>query len=144
MNEIEMGMIESMIRGFYKDFVTKVAEGRGKGFDDIEKVAQGRVWSGLDGKEIGLVDHIGGIEFAIALAKEKAGIPKEKEIVVKEISVQPFFNIGDLLSLVKGVKETVEEDPLYKQVKFRLDHNGRALPMLPMDEMEIYAPSSVH
>jgi protease-4 len=137
MTETERGMMETMIRGYYKDFVTKVAEGRGKQFDEIEKVAQGRVWSGLDGKEIGLVDHIGGIELAIALAKEKAGIAKEKEITVKEYIVQPYFNIGDLLSMVKGVKETVEEDPSVQQFKFRLEHNGRPLPMLPLDDMEI-------
>jgi protease-4 len=137
MTETERGMMETMIRGYYNDFVTKVAEGRGKSYEEIEKVAQGRVWSGLDGKEIGLVDHIGGIELAIALAKEKAGIAKEKEISVKEYIVQPYFNIGDLLSLFNGVKETVEEDPSVKQIKFRLEHNGRPLPMLPLDDMEI-------
>jgi len=138
LNEEERGQMETMIRGFYKDFVTKVAEGRGKGFDEIEKVAQGRVWSGLDGNEIGLVDKIGGIEVAIALAKEKAGIPKDAEIKVKEYSVQPYFNLGDILQLV-GVKDPVKEDPTYKQVKFRLENNGRPMPMLPLDEMEVHA-----
>lgn len=139
MNADERSQVEMMIRSFYKDFVTRVAEGRGKPYDDIEKVAQGRVWSGLDGKENGLVDHIGGIEFSIALAKEKAGLAKDAEVTVKEYSVQPYFNIGDLLSMVKGVKETVEEDPMVKQLKFRLEHNGRPIPMLPLDEMEVIA-----
>ena len=58
----------------YQQFVSKVAESRNAEFAEIDRVAQGRVWSGKDAHEIGLIDHIGGIDLAIARAAELAGL----------------------------------------------------------------------
>lgn len=72
----------TMIDGFYwNDFLPKVAEGRK--FPNVEAVhaiAQGRVWTGAQAKERGLVDEFGGLDRAVEVAKELAGIPADKGV----------------------------------------------------------------
>ncbi len=64
----------------YKVFLQKVAQGRGIPLEEVEKIAQGRAWVGQQAKEIKLIDQLGGLNDAIAVAKEMAKIPKEREI----------------------------------------------------------------
>jgi protease-4 len=64
----------------YRDFVGKVAAARHRKFDEIEPVAQGRVWLGEQAKEKGLVDRVGGLDAALALVKEKAKIPAANKV----------------------------------------------------------------
>jgi protease IV len=59
----------------YEDFTSKVAEGRGLSIDRVHEVARGRVWTGADAAANGLVDELGGLETAVALARRKAGLP---------------------------------------------------------------------
>ncbi len=73
-------LVISQMQTFYRDFVTKAAQGRGKSYDEIHKVAQGRIWSGEDALKIGLVDQLGGFDEAVALAKAKAKIGKEEKV----------------------------------------------------------------
>jgi protease-4 len=80
----ERAKAEMLIKSLYNEFVEKVSLGRKKTIDQIEPYAQGRVWTGIDGKEKGLVDVIGGIETAIAIAKERAGISKDQEVTIIE------------------------------------------------------------
>lgn len=66
---------EFMMKGIeevYSTFVNHVADGRNMTFDSVDAIGQGRVWTGNDGKRIGLVDEIGGLQYAIAVAAEKA------------------------------------------------------------------------
>jgi protease-4 len=58
----------------YDSFTTKAAEGRGMDLDDLLKVASGRVWSGAQAKERGLVDVLGGLDDAILVAAKAAGV----------------------------------------------------------------------
>lgn len=71
----------------YDSFVKKVAYSRGKEIPDIEQVAQGRVWTGKQAMENGLVDYIGGIDKAIDVLKEKCGIDSEEFIQIEEITL---------------------------------------------------------
>lgn len=73
-------LIQGQMQSFYKTFVQKAAEGRHKSYEAIDQVGQGRIWSGEDALKLGLVDKLGGIEEAIALAKEKAGIPPKEPV----------------------------------------------------------------
>jgi protease-4 len=83
----EQAIIQDIINDGYDTFLTRVANGRNKSKDEIHEVAQGRVWSAVDAKENGLVDVLGGLETAIKIAKEKAGLedyrivslPKQKD-----------------------------------------------------------------
>ena len=58
----------------YDDFVTKVAQGRHRPVDEIERVARGRVWTGRDALAIGLVDELGGLRDAVRIARSRAGL----------------------------------------------------------------------
>jgi len=65
---------------YYQDFVPKVAKGRKKDAQYVDSVGQGRVWTGAQAKERGLVDEYGGLDRAIEVAKELAKIPADKGV----------------------------------------------------------------
>lgn len=99
LNEEEMEIIETSVTKIYDDFISKVAEGRGMSPLKVEEVARGRVWTGTDALENGLIDQLGGLEDAIAAAQELAeledyeikGYPEQKdpfEEMIKEITGQ--------------------------------------------------------
>ena len=77
------------MRGFYGDFVRKAGEGRGRSPEEIEPLARGRVWTGEQARERGLVDALGGLDRAIALAREKAGIAPSASVRV-EVHPRPL------------------------------------------------------
>ncbi|WP_193046183.1 signal peptide peptidase SppA [Mycolicibacterium baixiangningiae] len=65
---------------FYTDFVERVAAGRGLSVDDVAEVARGRVWTGADAKERGLVDELGGLRTAVDRAKVLAGLEPDADV----------------------------------------------------------------
>ncbi len=72
----ESNMIQERINNTYEDFLKKVALGRHKTRDEVNEIAQGRVWPGVRAKQIGLVDDLGGLERAKAAAAKLAGLEK--------------------------------------------------------------------
>jgi protease-4 len=72
--------VGAYMEDFYKNFVAKVAEGRHTTPARIDAVAQGRVWTGAQAKERGLVDALGGLDTAVSIAKERAHIPADEEV----------------------------------------------------------------
>jgi len=96
----EVGKLDEQLRAFYDDFVAKVAQSRRKSVAEIEAVAQGRVWTGRQALDNGLVDGLGGLDRAVAIAKERVGIAADEEV---ELAVfpphRPFY---ELLSELSG------------------------------------------
>ncbi len=131
----EREKVENLIRSAYKGFIVKVASGRDMKTEDIEKVAQGRVWSGYDGKKLGLIDELGGLETAIEIAKVKAGIPLNQVVSLVEYPEQALIDIGFLQPKLFGVN--INEDPYIEQLKYRIKNNGKPMPMLPLDYLEV-------
>jgi protease-4 len=82
---------------YYNDFIPKVAQGRNKDAAYIDSIGQGRVWTGAQGRERGLVDEFGGLDRAVEVAKELAKIPKDKG-VHRVILPVPRTLIQELLS----------------------------------------------
>ena len=70
----ELAVFQRMVDWIYSQFVAKVAEGRKLSLARVEEIAQGRVWSGIEAKKIGLVDEIGGLDAAIKYAGERANM----------------------------------------------------------------------
>ena len=70
LTEYELDVIQNSVEDVYKTFITHVSKGRGISIVEVDKIGQGRVWSGVDALEIGLIDEIGGLEDAIASAAE--------------------------------------------------------------------------
>lgn len=69
-------LMQRNVENFYVNFVSKVAQGRGKTPEYINSIAKGRVWTGMTAKSIGLVDEFGGLTKAIEIAAQKAGLKK--------------------------------------------------------------------
>src|SRR5690606_25010064 len=67
----------------YVDFTTKVAEGRKLPLERVQEIAKGRIWSGEDALEIGLVDALGGFDVALDLAREAAGLEPGAPVELK-------------------------------------------------------------
>lgn len=77
----ERKKFESMLRHEYEDeFLPKVAQGRGRDKEYVRSIAEGRVWTGAQGRENGLVDEFGGLDRAVEVAKELARIPADKQV----------------------------------------------------------------
>jgi protease IV len=74
----EREYIESIIDKIYDTFLSRVAEGRKMTKEQVHEVAQGRVWTGVMAKEVGLVDELGGIEKAIEIAAKEANLTEYK------------------------------------------------------------------
>lgn len=126
----ERQKVEQMINVLYKEFVGKVAAARKKQPAEIEAVAQGRVWSGMDAKDRGLVDVLGGLDEAIRIAKERAGIPGGQNITIGEYPKPGLLDFSRFMPRLI----TVTEDPILKYISFRLKHNGQIMPILPLEE----------
>jgi protease-4 len=82
LNSQERQKLRDGIDDSYKDFVTKVADARHRRFNEIEPLAQGRVWLGSEAKARGLVDELGGLDMAVALAKKRANIPASEPVTL--------------------------------------------------------------
>jgi len=136
LTEAERSRMEYTIRSMYQDFVRRVAEGRKKTPDEIGSIAQGRVWSGYDGLNHGLVDVLGGLETAIAIAKECAGIPVTAETSILQYPEPGLIDFNRFLPKIVGV-ETKQNDPLMEHLLFRLRHNGQGMMILPLEDIDL-------
>lgn len=95
LTELEKSIIQNQIEDGYDTFIQRVADGRGMSKEAVLEVASGRVWSGIQAKENGLVDVLGGLDDAIEIAAAKAGLtdnyrvlylPKQKNILEQIMS----------------------------------------------------------
>lgn len=135
---------------YFNNFVPKVAKGRNKTNEDVNTIAQGRVWTGTQAKANGLIDEFGGLEKAIDIAKQLANLPSDKD--VKRVVLpapRPFFEtiFGDpeetqatadqkaqealAASLPEDVRRMFRYASLFDQMK-----HGEAMLMMPF-ELEI-------
>jgi len=76
----EKALLKRQLVWIYDRFVAKAAEGRGLTLEAVRKIGRGRVWTGAQAKELGLVDELGGLSTAIDTAKALAGIPKGEDV----------------------------------------------------------------
>jgi protease-4 len=100
---VELG---KKVAHFYAVFLDRVARGRGWSIEKVDAVAHGKVWTGAKAKEVGLIDHVGGFDKALAAVRIKAGLPPDCPI--QELPSEK----GGLLDLVLdmfGVAENVPQ-----------------------------------
>jgi protease-4 len=126
----EREMLRQGIDESYRRFVSRVAGARHRAFDQIEPLAQGRVWLGDQARERGLVDQLGGLDTAIGLVKQKAGIPAAERVSL--VMYPSRRSILDVL-LRRG-----SDDPLqtrlahvFGRVPFRAWMKGGMLRLMP-------------
>ncbi len=97
LNEAERKVIQNAIDHVYGDFIKRVAEGRKMSEAEVDSIAQGRVWSGADAVKIGLVDELGGLDKAIAIAARKAKLQDYRTVELPELK-DPFEELWSSLS----------------------------------------------
>ena len=85
----------------YEEFITRVAAGRRLAPERVREIARGRVWTGAQAREIGLVDQLGGLEEAIGKARELARIPASQSVSFKRFPEQtsPFEALADMFGV---------------------------------------------
>jgi protease-4 len=114
--EDEWERLNAWLDRIYGDFVTKVADGRQLPVDHVSEIARGRVWTGADAKERGLVDELGGLGVAVELAKERIGLPP---------SAQPEVLVHPRVPLVARLRPAQSsEDHAAASTRIRLDGWG--------------------
>ena len=93
----EENIYQTSVENIYETFITHVAEGRGMTKEKVDSIGQGRVWSGVDALEIGLIDEFGGLEKSIEIA---AKLAKIEEYKIQSLPAQkdPFTQIMEELS----------------------------------------------
>jgi protease-4 len=81
-NETERAELARSLETFYTQFVEKAAQSRHMTAEKLDAAAQGRVWTGRQARQLGLVDDLGGLDRAIAVAKERAKIPADSDVQI--------------------------------------------------------------
>ncbi|HWC98833.1 MAG TPA: signal peptide peptidase SppA [Candidatus Sulfopaludibacter sp.] len=126
----EAELLRKGIDESYQDFVSKVATARHRKFDQIEPLAQGRVWIGSDAQPRGLVDQLGGLDSAVQMIKEKAHIPANENV-----NIDFYPQSRSLLDILTKRSQPDALDAKLKQVlgsfPFRAWMQGGYLRMMP-------------
>ncbi|GAB2209617.1 hypothetical protein Droror1_Dr00026835 [Drosera rotundifolia] len=124
----EAELFSKSTRESYERFRDKAAYSRSMPVEKMEEHAQGRVWTGKDAADRGLVDAIGGMSRAIAIAKQKASIPQDRKVTLVELSKsslsipQILTNLGTLIvGADTAAKELLEQLTASKGVQARMD-----------------------
>ena len=117
----ELAVFQRMVDWIYGEFVSKVSEGRKLKREVVEEIAQGRVWSGSEAKQLGLVDELGGLDAAVAFAAQKAGLgpnyrlseyPRQKELfeAIQEFMEKAIPGQTDGTSIAAKVARRLESE----------------------------------
>jgi protease-4 len=125
LDDKQRAKLRTEIEEFYKGFVQRVADSRKRKYDEVEPLAQGRVWTGAQAKQNGLVDEIGGLDRAIELAKQKAKLSPSYRITL--VPYPPRRSLWELL--IERGSDTISFDSLISAIEERWigSHVGPAL-----------------
>ena len=120
----EFATIQEEVDAIYLDFLNRVSTGRGMTVEAVNAIARGRVWTGTDALNIGLVDQLGGIKEAINYAATQAGIKDQKIRYWPEKKEDPIFELIEDLTKEEqaSIKSSYSEMPeslkfYYQQLK---------------------------
>lgn len=128
MSPAEKAYVQKSIEAVYTTFVGHVADGRNMTFEEVDKIGQGRVWTGADAINIGLVDGHGGIYDAIAIAADRAGITEDYRIW--EVADAPTGFAALLGGISESVRSAVLRDEMgemfihYNHLKEMFEEQG--------------------
>jgi len=138
LSAFEKNKIQTSIKNIYTTFITHVGEGRNMSTTAVDEIGQGRVWTGYDAKEIGLIDSYGGLEKAIEIAVYLAKIedyriislPKKKdpftEFALKlagetNISNLILAKLGFITQMTEPIEDLLKRDKIQARIPFIMD-----------------------
>ena len=137
--EFQYNIIKDEVEKFYTTFINHVAKGRNMSVEDVDKIAQGRVWSGRDALKLGLVDEMGGLDDAVKSAVELAKLEDYRTIDLPK-QKDPFEQIiEDLMgqTKIKFLENELGENYRYYNYIKKISQYKGIQARLPF-EMEIY------
>ena len=117
LNPLLAETMEQMIRHNYSRFIEKVSQGRNMTPEDVEKIAQGRVWAGQTAKELGLVDALGNLQDAIRSAAEMAALKDYDVVYVKQALTAREKMIRRLNRFLTGVVNRIQGQTVPRAVQ---------------------------
>jgi protease-4 len=133
----EHQIIKMGIEDVYETFITHVAEGRNMTKEAVNDIAQGRVWSGVDAKRIGLIDLYGGMDEAVTLAGEMAGIEEYRVVGLPKLKdpfqqfLQEFSGnmqarivekaLGNEARYYNNLREAVKMEGIQARIPYRIE-----------------------
>lgn len=112
----EREVLQQLIDDVHEQFIKAVAEGRKIPIDKVKKIADGRVFTGLKAKELGLVDEIGDLDYAIKVAAQLGKIKGEPQVVTKKSTLLIELLKSDTESLIKKILPYIQVFYLYSPV----------------------------
>lgn len=129
----ERAIIQNSVEQVYDTFITHVSEGRSMSKEAVDAIGQGRVWTGTDALELGLVDVLGGLEDAIEIAANMADLENYRISSLPE-QLDPMQEL--IKEITGGAKAAIMEDELGESYKFykELQH------ILEMDKLQTRMP----
>jgi len=133
---VEQKFIQNAIDSIYSTFKSRVVNGRKLPQSVVDSIAQGRVWSGVQAKQLGLVDRLGGLNEAIASAAKMAKVSSyrlREYPEVKEPLERLMSSLGDKTGASMVKKELGEHYAIYQQVKRLKEMSGEVQARLPFD-----------
>ncbi|MFQ6618150.1 MAG: signal peptide peptidase SppA, partial [Fidelibacterota bacterium] len=110
LTEEELKKLRKHLKEGYDMFLNRVGEGRKMTYAQIDSVGRGRVWTGRQAKQIGLVDELGGLTLAISIARKLADIPEEREVDIIEL---PYPRFGIIIEFVDVLGDILKVYPEY-------------------------------
>jgi len=128
-------MVESWMETIYDSFVQKAAEGRQLTYEELEPMARGRIYTGVQARELGLVDELGGLPEAIAQMKRVLELEEDEELELvlypRPQSLWEALSSGELF----GIQQTPSVSQWLEE---QLPFLSRPAPWLLMPEAKIY------
>ncbi len=128
MTEVERMIVQTNVEEGYETFIKRVAEGRKMNPDSVKAIASGRVWTGAQAKERGLVDILGGLETTIEIAAGRIGAGDDYRVVYYPAQ-KPWFesfieDFGDNVRVGWIKAELGESYPMYQKVQKLKNYQG--------------------
>jgi protease-4 len=132
----EKSILQKQVNAVYKTFVNNVATGRKMTFNEVDEIGQGRVWTGLQAVSIGLVDEIGGLNYAIKTVSDMANIDEYKIVEYPKIK-EPFEEILETL------QEDISAKLFSKEIDNVFGYYSKALKMVKSKEVQARVPFEI-
>jgi protease-4 len=142
--DAQRAVFEKGLDAAYGDFTKKVASGRNMDMEMVDKVARGRIWTGLDAHKVGLVDALGGLDEALAVTKQEIGLERDAEISLQVYpepqtpleALMEAFNLGDFSKAAQTLNRlNTLAQPLNQAItQARVSAQGPALLAPPMGQ----------
>jgi protease IV len=135
MTPYERHLLQQQVENVYDLFITHVSNGRGITKESVDDIGQGRVWSGENALEIGLIDQFGGLKEAIELAAEIAGVDDYRTVSLPEqpAPFEQFFKSGTENLRARFLKNELGEKYRYYEYFKKISHMKGIYARMPYD-----------